>query len=115
MSFYRVQPATFDPQAMVDDTEYQFSLNWADDTDVRAGVSVCASREDLATYLAQTGIPFADEWNLVEVDGYSAGEDDCDAHLGALLIIPTCIISTEPVSAGFGEQIIAAFETLEAA
>lgn len=76
----------------------------------RHGVSVCDSVEELATYLAQTGIPFEDSWVLVEVAGPMSDEDDEDAHLGCSLILPTEIISVSPLTDDFFEMINAAYD-----
>lgn len=115
MSYFRIQD-TDRPNIL--DPENQTSYSWndlGDDDRARAGVSVCDSREDLAEYLAQTGIPFDGSWELIECDGYNSEDDDEDAHLGARLIHPTKIISRELVGDGFDMEIFAAYDILAAA
>lgn len=114
MSFYRIQANSF-PVTDILEAENQLSISWNTGEDVRHGISACESREELATYLAQTGIHFTDDWILVEFDGDYADEEDEDADLGAVLTIPERIISTETVGDAFGEEIIDAYEALVAA
>lgn len=112
MSYYRIQnyPAT----DLLDGPQLSFSWNaQGDDERAREGKSVCYTREDLANYLAQTGIPFDATWTLVELDGYLSDDDDEDAHLGAMLIHPTKIIATEPISESFLDEINTAIDALE--
>ena len=113
MSFYRIQ-TTDRPNIL--DPEYQTSSSWndlGDDDRIRHGVSVCDSREELAEYLAQTGIPFDGSWELLEVEGYDSEDEDEDAHLGARLIIPTEIVSRELVGDGFDLEVFAAYDALQ--
>ena len=115
MTWFRIQP-TNRPNIL--DPQYQTSSSWndlGDDDRIRRGVSVCGSREDLAEYLAQVGIPFEDDWELLEVAGYRADDEDEDAHLGCSLIIPTEITSRELVGDGFDPEIFAAYDELYAA
>lgn len=114
MSFYRIQANTF-PVSDILEAENQLSISWNTGEDVRHGISACESREELATYLAQTGIHFTDDWILVEFDGDYADEEDEDADLGAVLTVPERIISTETLGDAFGEEIMDAYETLTAA
>ncbi|CAB0494604.1 hypothetical protein CIP100629_00491 [Corynebacterium diphtheriae] len=67
-------------------------------------------RDDLAEYIAQTGIQWDETWELLEVAGTPSDDEDEDAHMGALLIIPTKIISREPITDGFMDEIFEAFE-----
>lgn len=113
MSYYRIQQENH-PIEWLLDPEYQFSTSWNAGDGVRNGVSVCDSIETLATYFATVGIPFTDDCLLVELDGTWSDDDDEDAHLGASLIYPTRIISTERVGVRFGELVIAAYEALAA-
>lgn len=115
MTYFRIQPQD---RPNILDPEYQTSSSWndlGDDERIRKGVSVCGSREDLAEYLAQVGIPFEEDWELLEVAGYPSGDEDEDAHLGPMLIIPTEIISRELVGDGFDLEIFAAYDELYAA
>lgn len=112
MSYYRVQQAAH-PIEWLLDPEYQFSTSYVDDS-VRTGVSVCESIEELAAYLAQVGIPFDDDCLLVELDGDLADDEDEDAHLGARLIIPTRIVSTELAGERLCPMILAAYDDLAA-
>ena len=113
MSYYRVQQANH-PIEWLLDPEYQFSTSWNAGEDVRSGVSVCGSLEELATYFATVGSPFTDDCLLVELDGAWSDDEDEDAHLGAMLVYPTEIISTERVGARFGAMVIDAYDTLAA-
>ena len=111
MSYYRIQQENH-PIEWLLDPEYQFSTSWNAGEDVRSGVSVCGSLEELATYFATVGIPFTDDCLLVELDGTWSDDEDEDAHLGAMLVYPTEIISTERVGARFGAMVIDAYDTL---
>lgn len=90
--------------------EHQVSISYCNAEDVRHGVSVCDSIEELATYLAGSGIEWTFESVVVELDGYDADEDDQDAHLGARLIIPTEIVSVTPITDELLDLILAAAE-----
>ena len=113
MSYYRIQQANH-PIEWLLDPEYQFSTSWNAGEDVRVGVSVCDSIEELASYLAQVGIPFTDDCLLVELDGTWSDDDDEDAHLGARLIIPTRIVSTELAGERLIDMIMAAYDEIAA-
>lgn len=111
MSFFRIQP-TDRPNIL--DPENQTSTSWTNLEGIRNGVSVCCSREELAEYLAQAGIPFQDDWELIELDGAYSEEDDEDAHLGAVLVYPTEIIARETIGDAFVYEILDAYEALAA-
>ena len=114
-TFFRIQP-TDRPNIL--DPENQTSTSWndlGDDDRVRTGISVCDTREELAEYLAQVGIPFTENWELLEVTGAYADDEDEDAHLGCSLIHPDAIIARESLADGFIEEIMDAYETLFAA
>lgn len=114
MTWFRIQPQD---RPNILDPQYQTSSSWndlGDDDRIRRGVSVCGSREELAEYLAQVGIPFEDDWELLEVAGTPSGDEDEDAHLGCSLIIPTEIISREIIGEAFIEEILDAYEALAA-
>ncbi|GIG27277.1 MULTISPECIES: hypothetical protein [Cellulomonas] len=108
-SYYRIQEACR-PVAQLLDAEYQTSLSYCTGTE-RSGVSACRSVEDLATYLAISGMPWDPEtFVLVEVDADLADVEDEDHDLGARLVIPTKIIAVTPVmDTGLLDLIDAAF------
>ena len=98
-TYFRIQDATRPVEQLLA-PEYQTSLSYVDDSE-RAGVSVCGSIEDLAAYLAQSGMPWDPTFVLVEVEGYRSEDEDEDATLGALLVHPTAIVSVRPLDDGF--------------
>ena len=109
-SYYRIQSAGRDPQALLDPAQ-QTSVSYCDDTE-RHGVSVCDSIDELAAYLAQSGLPFDTDYVMVEVEGSWSEDTDEDAHLGARLVIPTAILSVEPITARLVAAIDVAYDTL---
>ena len=113
--YYRIQTADRDVADLLD-PEQQWSYSWCDEErEPRHGVSVCDSIEALATYLAQCGIPYGDgEWVVVEVEGTFSRDEDEDAHLGALLVHPTAIVSVSPMGEGMFDLIGAAYDRLAA-
>lgn len=92
MISYRVQQAEH-PTEWLLDPERQFSTSWGTEDDIRAGISACESIESLASYLAQVGIPFGLDSRIVEMECEWVDDDDANAELGAILVIPTRIIS----------------------
>lgn len=115
MTYFRIQP-TDRPNIL--DPENQVSYSWnalGDDDRARQGVSVCDSREELAEYLAQVGIPFDEDWELLEVEGHFSDDEDEDAHLGCSLIHPTKIVSRETIGESFIGEIMDAYDELHAA
>lgn len=113
-TYFRIQP-TDRPDIL--DPEFQTSSSWnglGDDDLIRNGISVCDDREELAVYLAQVGIPFEDDWELLEVEGTVSADEDEDAHMGCTLIHPTAIISRETIGESFIEEIMDAYENLAA-
>lgn len=114
-TFFRIQPAD---RPNILNPENQTSTSWndcGDDDRVRNGISVCDSREELAEYLAQVGIPFQDSWELLEITGTYSEDEDEDAHMGCSLIYPEEIISRETIGDSFIEEIMDAYEALYAA
>lgn len=109
MSYYRIQIAERDTADLLN-PEFQTSLSYCDDEDVRNGISVCDSLEDLVGYLAQVGIPFDASYVVVELDGYQADDEDADANLGARLVIPTEIVSVTSITDQLLDLIDAAYE-----
>lgn len=106
-SYYRIQSADRDATTLLD-PEQQWSMSYRPGGDVRHGVSVCESIEDLADYLAHSGVTFEWDWNLVEVTGPLSDERDEDHDLGARLILPDTIVSVEPMTDRLADLIIAA-------
>lgn len=110
VSFFRINHPDFTTEDMMV-RENQISVSWGTYEDVRNGLSACDSREELAAYLAQTGIEFREDWQLVEFEGdINWEEDDLDADKGVSLVFPTKIISTEVIGDGFMDEIFAAFD-----
>lgn len=112
---YRIQSADRDPNLLLDPAE-QISVAWWTES-VRRGVSVCRSREDLATYIAQSGIPWDATWVLVELEGYASDDQDEDAQCPGRpeLIHPTRIVSVTPIADDFEDEIFAAYDAQYAA
>lgn len=109
-TYYRIQDADRDV-ALLLDPAHQTSTSYCTDT-TRAGVSVMPTLEDLAGYLCQAGIPFDATSVVVAVRGYRADDEDEDAHLGALLIHPTEIVSVEPMTDRLADLIDIAYAEL---
>lgn len=115
MSYFRIQHPN---RADITQPENQTSSSWndmGDDDRIRHGISVMDSREELAEYIAQTGIQWDETWELIECAGPTSDDQDEDAHLGARLIHPTTIIAVEPIDESFMEEIFDCFEQLAAA
>lgn len=64
--------------------------------DVRHGVSVCASIEDLRSYFSGRSASL-DNTSLIVVEG-DVSDEDYDADDGAILIHPTQIVSVTPLT-----------------
>lgn len=108
MSYYRIQTADRDPQDLI---TTPVTCSWDNTHTAQDGVSACGSVEELAEYLATTGIPFGEgEWVLVELDGDRNGQ----GHDGEDLIIPTEILSVQPLTDDFYDMVGAAFDALAA-
>jgi len=104
MSFYRIQDREIPVEQLLD-PEFQTSESYCTGT-TRVGKSVCGSIEELAAYFAQAGVPLDPRTSvLVEVKGHYADEADEDAHLGALLIIPTEIVAVTEIPEAFYAEI----------
>ena len=114
MTYYRIQTADRDVTAVLGTDNISGHWNGSDNADYhRRGVSVCASREDLAAYLAQSGIPYGvGEWVIVSLDGDLSDDTPYDAEYGELLIHPTEIVSVSPMDSDdeFHELIAAAYD-----
>ena len=113
MIAYRIQQPEHKIEWLLD-PEFQFSTSWYAESDIRVGVSACASVEDLATYFAQSGVPLGEGCQLVAMECDWADDDDLDAALGAILVIPTAIVSAEPITDAFYELVGAAYDQLAA-
>ncbi|MET7395635.1 hypothetical protein ABZS66_19305 [Dactylosporangium sp. NPDC005572] len=114
-TYFRIQTADRDPADLLD-PEHQISGHWSNIESMdRPGVSVCASREDLARYLAGAGIPFGvGEWVLVELRGERSDVADYDAAFGALLVHPTEIVAVAPLDDEFYDLVGAAYDAMVA-
>ncbi|TDC63866.1 hypothetical protein E1258_09470 [Micromonospora sp. KC207] len=111
-TYFRVQDGIFDP-ALLLDADCQTSRAWGRDDLDRVGVSVCASREELATYLATlgSGIPYGSGgWVLIELTGDLSDDTPLDADHGEILIHPTQIISVNPIDDDFFDLIGTAYD-----
>ena len=116
--YYRIQQ----PEHSIDlllDPECQFSTSYCHtdengEESVRRGVSVCDSIESLAGYFAQTGVPLSSDCSIVTLDGDWSDDEDEDAALGALLVIPTEILNVAPVTDEFFDLVGAAYDRLAA-
>lgn len=112
-TYYRVQASDRDVNLLLD-PEHQTSTSYNTDEAV-PGVSVCDTPEELATYLAQTGIPFEPDWVIVAVEADQADHRDEDHHLGARLVYPTAVVAVECiVESGMLDMIAAEFDALAA-
>lgn len=99
----------------------QISAAWGkehleDRTTDRAGVSVCSSREELATYLATygAGIPYGlPGWVLVELTGEISDDRPLDAEGGEILVHPTQIIAAAEIDDEFFGLISDAYDAAQ--
>ncbi|GAA2644483.1 hypothetical protein GCM10010399_92980 [Dactylosporangium fulvum] len=117
-TYFRVQSGDR-PASDLLDAEQQISRAWGKDhledrgTD-RVGVSVCATREELAQYLATygAGIPYGmPGWVLVELRGDISDDQPLDSEGGELLVHPTEIMSVAAIDDEFFDLIGAAYDT----
>jgi len=120
-TYFRVQSGER-PASDLLDPAFQVSHAWGHEhfeerlTD-RAGVSVCASRELLAQYLATygAGIPFGlPGWVIVELRGEISDDQPLDAEGGEFLIHPTEIVAVGEIDDEFFDLIGDACDALEA-
>lgn len=113
-TYFRVQDGAFNPAVLLD-PERQTSQAWGRTDLDRKGVSVCESREELATYLAGagSGIPYGSGgWVIVELEGEISDDEPVDAAYGEVLIYPTKVASVTPLDEEFFELIGAAYDVL---
>lgn len=116
-TYFRVQSGDRDVSDLLD-AEQQTSSAWGkwhleDRSTDREGVSVCDSRESLATYLATygAGIPFGlPGWVLVELRGEISDDQPLDAEGGEFLVHPTEIVSCAPIDDDFFAMISNAYD-----
>ena len=114
MITYRIQQPEHSLDLLLN-PETQRSTPWNGDEDlIREGVSACASRDDLALYFAQSGVSLSDDCLLVAMESHWAEDDDIDADLGAILVIPTAIVSAELVPESFFLAVADAYDRLAA-
>lgn len=102
-TYFRVQAGDRNIRDLLDPAG-QVSRAWHRDDRDKFGVSVCASRQDLARYLATAGagIPFgAKGWVLVELAGDIAADQPLDFQDGELLIHPTAILAAAEIDDDF--------------
>lgn len=103
-SYYRLQDADRDPAELLD-ADHQWSSDWSGINDPRQGVSTCATVHSLIGYFAARAescdydADFLSTLVMVEVEGDLADEEDQDAAEGAVLVIPTRIVSAGPLAA----------------
>lgn len=95
--FYRLQ----DPKYLDTLTDGNQTSESYVDGSMRAGKSVMRSIEELAEYIANSGVQFDDHWVLVELDGDFSDEQDEDAAHGVELVHPTEIIDVQPFEVFF--------------
>lgn len=120
-TYFRVQSGADNPADLLV-AENQLSRAWHEHhldnaPTTRTGVSVCATREALAGYLATygQGIPFGlPGWVLVELRGDISDDQPLDAEGGELLIHPTEIVNVGPIDAAFFDLIGDALDAMEA-
>jgi len=121
--YYRLHDANREHTMLLDPTTWESRQYGAEryiiDTatgeeieDVRHGVSACRTIEDLAAYLAQTGVPMPDDAVIVEVSGPLSDDTDHDANLGVSLNLPDTLGEITPVGDWFYELINAAYDAL---
>jgi len=112
-TYFRIQTADRDvADLLVAENQVSYHWNNIDSAEyTRVGVSVCESREDLAAYLAHSGIPYGDgDWVIVELAGEISDDTPYDAEYGEALIHPTEIVSVTPMDDEFFALIDAAYD-----
>ena len=112
MIAYRIQQPEHSVGLLLD-PETQYSRPWNRREDlIRKGVSACETVEELAEYFAQSGVALAADCYLVAMECEWADDKDIDADLGAILVIPTAIISADLVPDSFFEAVNAAYDRI---
>jgi len=93
----RIQPASRDPQKLLDPANWE-SRSWAGYSEgVGLGVSACWDIADLANYFSDREAHL-DDCVVVEMDAYEADDKDEDAEHGAVLVWPQRIVSVTPLA-----------------
>lgn len=110
MIAYRIQQGHH-PLGLLLDPATQLSTSYCNDESVRSGVSACRTIEDLADYLAHGTIALDDSCLIVATRSHWADEDDA---LGAILVIPTAIVSADLVDDNFHTLVNAACDRIYA-
>lgn len=110
-TYFRAQTADRDVMELLDPAHVSYS--WDSDDVYDLGTSTCASLEDLAVYLARTGIAIGlGDWVIVEVAGIDLGSAR-DAHMGEHLIAVNEIVSVRPLDDDFYALVGDAYDALE--
>lgn len=118
-TYFRVQPADRPTADLLEagQQSHAWGREHLDDNTTRDGVSVCASREDLAQYLATygAGIPYGlPGWVLVELSGDISDDQPLDAEGGELLVHPTEIVACAEIDEAFFEMVSDAYDAATA-
>lgn len=111
-SYYRIQNADRDAQALLDpEQQWSYSYNGQDE-DTRHGISACDSLESLADYIAASGVEIDPHHSvIVELAGPLSDDEPVDA--GEYLVLPDTIVTvTDADEAGFFALVDAAYDRL---
>lgn len=109
-TYLRVQSANRDLTDLLDPEHVSYS--WDSEDVFDRGTSTAETPEELAEYLAQTGIPIGlGDWVIVEVAGNDLGPGR-DRHLNERLVDVDQIVSVRPLDDEFFGMIGDAYERL---
>lgn len=89
MSYYRIQDSYYGTDDLLSGDYESTSMNYMD---IRHGVSCCDSLEQLAAYIATSGVEIGDDPIIIELDGYPSEEEPLEPGRESL-IEPTAILS----------------------
>jgi hypothetical protein len=103
-TYYRIDAPGFEITDYLK-PEFQFSST-QDESDIRHGKSAFSNLDSLLRYWATTGLPCSIYHRLTIMEGHLSDDDDMDADLGAVLVIPTAIISCETLADEHHESIM---------